>query len=133
ALCDRMGVYGAPRFVGAARESGIRAIHGAELLLEDGSVLPVLVKDRAGYANLCQLLTRAHLRAPKGEGVVHWEELPEFAGGLVALTGDNDGPLLSALTAADTSARDRPIPGTPRRSASEALEALERTFGSDNV
>jgi DNA polymerase III alpha subunit len=51
AICDRMGVYGAPRFVGTANEVGVRAIHGAELLMEDGSVLPLLVKNRTGYAN----------------------------------------------------------------------------------
>src|SRR5689334_21078557 len=91
AMLDRMGVYGAPRFHSTAREVGLRAIHGAELAMEDGSVLPVLVENRTGYANLCQLLTRAHLRAPKGEGLVSWAELPEFTAGLVALTGEEEG------------------------------------------
>ncbi|MEY2482052.1 MAG: error-prone polymerase [Verrucomicrobiota bacterium] len=85
ALLDRNGVYGAQRFSVAAREQNVRAIVGAELSMEDGSVLPVLVKDRAGYANLCGLLTQAHLRSPKGECAIHWCELPEFAEGLVAL------------------------------------------------
>src|SRR5881296_1511735 len=69
AVCDRMGVYGAPRFCGTAQEFGVRAIYGAELAMADGSVLPVLVENRRGYQNLCVLLTRAHLRAPKGEGI----------------------------------------------------------------
>ena len=99
ALCDRMGVYGAPRFRGAARDAGVRPIFGAELSMEDGSVLPVLVENRAGYQHLCELLTRAHLRAPKGEGTVRWEELPEFAEGLVALTGDEEGPVIAGLKA----------------------------------
>src|SRR4026207_260602 len=87
ALCDRAGVYGAPRFFAAAKRQGVRAIIGSELPMED-TVLPVLVENRAGYQNLCRLLTRAHLRAPKGEGAVRWDELPEFAEGLVALTGE---------------------------------------------
>ena len=87
ALCDRDGVYGAPRFFGRARELGIRPIVGAELTMEDGIVLPVLVQSRTGYENLCQLLTRAHLRNEKGQCSVHWHELPEFAEGLVALAG----------------------------------------------
>jgi error-prone DNA polymerase len=91
ALCDRDGVYGAPRFFAAAKENNIRAIIGSELTMEDGSVLPVLVETRAGYQNLCRLLTRAHLRAAKGESKVRWDELPEFASGLVALTGDDEG------------------------------------------
>src|SRR6266545_7470605 len=96
-LCDRMGVYGAPRFRGMSQEVGLRAIYGAELAMDDGSVLPVLVENRAGYQNLCELLTRSHLRAPKGQGVVHWEELPGLADGLIALTGDEEGPLQRAV------------------------------------
>src|SRR5947209_14404268 len=53
ALCDRDGVYGAPRFFAAAKEHGVRPIIGAELTMEDGTVLPVLVESRAGYQNLC--------------------------------------------------------------------------------
>src|SRR3954449_1087349 len=87
ALLDRNGVYGAQRFAVAAREHGVRPIVGAELTMEDGSALPVLVKDRAGYKNLCELLTQAHLRSAKGECAVQWNELPEFADGLVALLG----------------------------------------------
>src|SRR3954470_4125309 len=87
ALLDRNGVYGAQRFAVAAREHGVRPIVGAELTLEDGTVLPVLVKNRRGYENLCELLTQAHLRSPKGECAVQWSELPEFSDGLVALLG----------------------------------------------
>src|SRR3954470_9716026 len=82
ALLDRNGVYGAQRFSVAAREHDVRPIVGAELSMEDGSVLPVLVKDRAGYKNLCELLTQAHLRSAKGECAVKWDELSTFAVGL---------------------------------------------------
>src|ERR1041385_1133420 len=87
ALLDRNGVYGAQRFAVAAREHGVRPIVGAEITMEDGSVLPVLVKDRRGYENLCELLTQAHLRSAKGECAVQWSELGEFAGGIVVLLG----------------------------------------------
>jgi error-prone DNA polymerase len=88
ALLDRNGVYGAQRFAVAAREHGVRPIVGAELTMEDGSVLPVLVKNRPGYANLCELLTQAHFRSTmKGDCAVQWSELPEFADGMVALLG----------------------------------------------
>src|SRR5205807_3515828 len=85
ALCDRDGVYGAQRFSVAAREHGVRPIIGAELSMEDGSILPVLVENRAGYKNLCELLTQAQLRSEKGKCAVGWDELPEFADGLAAL------------------------------------------------
>ncbi|MGZ4973252.1 MAG: PHP domain-containing protein, partial [Limisphaerales bacterium] len=90
ALCDRDGVYGAPRFFAAAKEKNLRPIIGAELTMEDGSVLPVFVENRTGYQHLCQLLTQAHLRSVKGETKIRWNELPEFAEGLIALTGDEE-------------------------------------------
>jgi error-prone DNA polymerase len=85
ALCDRNGVYGAQRFSVAAREHGVRPIIGAELAMEGGGILPALVKDRTGYKNLCELLTQAHLRSEKGKCEIKWNELPQFAEGLVAL------------------------------------------------
>src|SRR5438067_13072733 len=97
ALLDRNGVYGAQRFSVAAREQKVRSITGAELTMEDGSLLPVLVASRLGYANLCSLLTQAHLRSSvKGECTVRWEELPEFAQGLVPLFGNAPNPHLGS-------------------------------------
>ncbi|HZO86567.1 MAG TPA: PHP domain-containing protein, partial [Verrucomicrobiae bacterium] len=131
ALCDRAGVYGAPRFFAAAKKQGIRAIIGAELPIEDGTVLPVLVEKQAGYKNLCRLLTRAHLRAPKTEGTVRWDELPEFVEGLVALT--------SPLVAADVSPRPNEFPEKCRgltsaaTRAKEVLERLLHIFGRDHL
>jgi error-prone DNA polymerase len=123
AVCDRDGVYGSPCFSGAAKEKGIRPIVGAEITLEDESVLPVLVQSRKGYQNLCQLLTRAHLRAEKGRSRVRWDELPEFAEGLVALTGDEEGPLVKAINGswANTSLPD------------QVLKNLIHAFGCKNV
>src|SRR5688572_16155 len=121
ALCDRDGVYGAPRFFAAAKENSLRAIIGSELSMEDGSVLPVLVETRAGYQNLCRLLTRAHLRAAKGQSKVRWDELPEFASGLVALTGDDEGPLARALQ------RDA------NSEAEARLVQLKNIFGAGNL
>src|SRR5438132_8864364 len=87
ALCDRNGVYGAQRFSVAAREHNVQPIIGAELSMEDFSILPVLVENRTGYKNLCELLTQAHLRSEKGKCAVRWDELPQFADGLVAFLG----------------------------------------------
>jgi error-prone DNA polymerase len=123
AVCDRMGLYGSPRFRLAAQEQGVRDIVGAELVLEDGSVLPVLVENREGYRNLCGLLTRAHLRAEKGEGTVRWDELAAHAPGLVALTGGEEGPLVRALL-------DRKAGGAE---AAARLGRLTASFGADRV
>src|SRR3954469_3326774 len=113
ALLDRDGVSGAPRFHKAARAAGIRPIIGAELTLRAGGagqagpdtrdnrsvppfqsippiqpfVLPVLCESAEVYRNLCRLITRMKLRAPKGEGALTLEELDGGTGGLVALAG----------------------------------------------
>jgi error-prone DNA polymerase len=96
ALCDRDGVYGAVRLHMSGKEAGVRALVGSELTMEDGSVVPVLVATREGYRGLCGLLTTAHLRAEKGEGRVCWGELAGAREGLIALTGDEEGPVRRA-------------------------------------
>src|SRR2546430_1162513 len=88
ALLDRNGVYGAQTFRVTARAQNVRSIIGAELSMEDRDVVPVLVENRAGYKNLCELLTQAHLRSEKGKCAVKWSELPQFAEGLVVLVGE---------------------------------------------
>ena len=124
AVLDRDGVYGSPRLHKACRRLGLRAHVGTEVTLADGSRLPLLAEDRRGYRNLCRLITRMKLRSPKhaGEagftrakpaggaggrgaappgsskmGAVDLEEVAEHAGGLVALTGGDEGPVARAL------------------------------------
>jgi error-prone DNA polymerase len=116
ALLDRNGVYGAQRFSVAAREHGVRPIVGAELTMEDGSVLPVLVKDAAGYKNLCELVTQAHLRSAKGECAVQWNELEEYAAGLVALFSDLGSARVSPKKSSKSS-RQRDAPASAGRDA----------------
>jgi error-prone DNA polymerase len=110
ALLDRNGVYGAQRFSVAAREHGVRPIIGCELSMEDGSVLPVLVENRTGYKNLCELLTQAHLRGEKGKCAVRWNELPQFAEGLIALFGSESAGAPPALFGAPNEKPQRCVP-----------------------
>src|SRR5215510_13445972 len=90
ALLDRDGVYGSPRFHKAAVAAGIKPIIGAELTISRYNaqfsslkaqtselslesctfLLPVLCESQEGYQNLCRLITRMKLRAPKGEGAL---------------------------------------------------------------
>jgi len=97
ALLDRDGVYGAPRFYLAAKKISVRAHIGAEVTSAAGWRFPLLVASRAGYQNLCQLITRMKLRARKGEGQVSDDEVGEKAAGLICLTGGKEGPLAHAL------------------------------------
>ncbi len=84
ALCDRDGLYGAPRFHRAAREAGLRPIVGAGLSLS-GHRLRFLVKDVRGYRNLCRLITRGHRGRPKGLCEIDLDLIEEFAAGLICL------------------------------------------------
>lgn len=125
AITDRDGFYGSARAHHKADEIGTQqtAIVGAELTMEDLSVLPVLVRTRTGYQNLCRLLTRAKLRAPKNGSRITWHEIEEFTDGLTVLTGDEDGPLQRLLSQPKI---DSPL-------VNLCVERLVRLFGKENV
>jgi error-prone DNA polymerase len=86
ALTDRDGVYGIVRAFVKARELGVHLITGSQVTV-DGAPLLLLVQDRAGYANLCQLITAGRLRSKKGECAITLPEVCERAQGLLALAG----------------------------------------------
>ncbi|MGA7850949.1 MAG: error-prone DNA polymerase [Terriglobales bacterium] len=109
ALLDRDGVYGSPRFHLAAKKAWIKAHIGAEVTCVAVSSrrhpsgcgefrLPLLVASRAGYQNLCRLITRMKLRVGRKEGA-HASDIDfiEHAEGLICLTGGEEGPLAMAL------------------------------------
>jgi error-prone DNA polymerase len=149
ALLDINGVYGAPRFYHAMKKFGLKAHIGAELSIWDlgfeiwdlksapspgpeqfrnpkSSILnvrlPLLCASHLGYQNLCRLITRAKLRVPKNtESPVAADELGEFAGGLICLTGGDDGPLAQALASGGIYAARR------------AVERLAAIYGHGNV
>ena len=94
AVCDRDGVYGAPRAHFAAAQLGIRLIIGAQATLEDGTTLILLAQNRAGYANLCRLITAGRLRSGKGACRITWDEVCGHANGLIALWGGDSSLLV---------------------------------------
>jgi error-prone DNA polymerase len=118
ALVDRDGVFGSPRFHLAAAKSGIHAHVGAEVTSTTGIRYPLLVKTREGYQNLCRLITRMKLRAPKGKGAISEEELGPYASGLVCLTGGEYGPLTNAIR---------------KRNGPQMLDRLIHIFGRENI
>ena len=141
ALGDRDGLYGAPRFYQAATGAGIKAIVGAELVLDDTSLgltaksatparLYVLVPDRERYRNLCRMITASKLRplgvdangAPtypvKGESRIKLEDLERFGVGLICLAGGATSPLARRL-----------IRGADPRALCDRLGAI---FGAGN-
>lgn len=94
ALTDHDNLCGAMEFAVAAREAGVRAIHGAELSLRAGEEVrhvTLLVEDREGWSNLCRLLTRAHSSTRESPGrsdpVASLDDLTSHAAGLFCLSG----------------------------------------------
>ncbi len=88
AVTDRDGVYGIVRAHVKARDLGVHLIVGAQVSVNDESTIVLLAQDRAGYANLCRLLTIGRRRCAKGESVVTWSEVCEHAAGTVGLWRD---------------------------------------------
>ncbi|HEX9373248.1 MAG TPA: PHP domain-containing protein, partial [Roseiflexaceae bacterium] len=121
ALTDHDAVYGAVPFVTAARARGIRPILGAELTLESGHHLTLLVERDAGWRNLCSLISRARMRRPKGQAALAWADLDGHTDGLICLTGCRQGPIASALLAWD------------RTAAFRRARRLRDLFGATNV
>ncbi|MBV8828514.1 MAG: error-prone DNA polymerase, partial [Acidobacteriaceae bacterium] len=127
ALLDRNGVYGSARFHLTSKANNIKAHVGAEISVSGclgcpGSYYPLLVQNRAGYQNLCRLITKTKLRAPKNTPTAATlSELEQHASGLLCLTGDEDGPLAQALYSGGK-AEGRGL-----------LKRLTHIFGVDNV
>jgi len=72
------------------------------------------VASAEGYKNLCRLVTRMKLRAPKGEGALTLEEFDGFTAGLVALAG-------------------RPVLDVRHHGVGGLLDRLVGLFGRGNV
>ncbi len=85
AVTDRDGVYGLVQAHRAAREHGLKLVMGALLTLRDHPSLVLLVRDRAGWANLCRLLTIGRHDQPKGLAMHGLSDVLAHAGGLTAL------------------------------------------------
>src|SRR5712664_3925547 len=130
ALLDRGGVYGSPRFHLAAKKAEIKAHIGAEVTCAavspqrhlGSSRLPLLVASRVGYQNLCRLITKMKLRVGRKEGAsASNSDFIEHDGGLICLTGGEEGPLAAALKQSGP------------RAAFEAVKRLTEIFGQSNV
>ncbi|CAA9512998.1 MAG: Error-prone repair homolog of DNA polymerase III alpha subunit, partial [uncultured Solirubrobacteraceae bacterium] len=90
ALTDHNSLSGSMELAQAALTTGVRAIHGAEMDLDDGRHVTLLVEDEEGWRNLCRIVTRAHVH-DRDHGdpppQVPIETLEAHAAGLVCLTG----------------------------------------------
>src|SRR5688500_4616224 len=101
ALLDRDTVSGAVRFHFEALEAGIKPMSGAEITMDDGSVIPLLPINLAGYQNLCKLITTVKLRHAKGEHFATRKDIEEHSSNLLCLTGGQDGFMHASVKRGD--------------------------------
>lgn len=108
AVTDLSNLFGAIKFYSAARKAGVKPVLGADVWLEpEGgekapSRLLLLVQDRNGYLNLCEILSRGWLQnAQRAQAWIKWEWLEQLNGGLIALSGGEQGAVGQALLAQD--------------------------------
>src|SRR5437867_8478248 len=145
ALTDHDGLHGAMEFAQCARAWGLRPITGAEITLapsptsrngeqgarnmgrgpasclDGGSFhLTLLCETPRGYANLCRLLTHAHLDHERGKPYVEPDVLARHTEGLIALSGCRRGEVSSLIAE-----------GQPREAEAAARRYAE-WFGPEN-
>ncbi|MBB5358948.1 error-prone DNA polymerase [Rhodanobacter sp. ANJX3] len=84
AITDDGSLAGIVRALQASRKTDMKLIVGSEVQLDDGPKLVLLVASQAGYTRLCQLLTLARRRAPKGHYQLRREDVTD-TDGLLAL------------------------------------------------
>ncbi len=132
ALTDHQGLSGSIRFYRACKAAGIMPILGCEIVVESAGILgeenglppesrlrlpasvgfgrasaagfhlTLLCKDFTGYRNLCQLLSKTHLRGPEVPSVVNLHDLRAHAEGLIGLSGCLNGEAAKAIAAGRT-------------------------------
>jgi len=120
ALTDHNGIYGSMAFAQEAKQLGLQAITGAEVTLGDGSHVTLLAETAQGYANLCRLLTEAHLgNADRRDPRLAFASLEARHDGLIVLSGCRSGLLPAVLQ------RDG------RRAARRLAERCRGTFGPE--
>ncbi len=119
ALTDQTNFYGLIKFYKAAIGAGIKPIYGSDFLLVDDddtqvSAICLLAQNDKGYRNLTELISRAYQHGQHlGRAYIKRSWLPEYAEGVIVLSGGRDGDVGQALLSASQNRR--------RSAASSAL------------
>ncbi len=132
ALTDHGNLYGSVEFYKKARAAGVRPIIGAEVYVAKHSRLSkepridnvryhltLLAKNKEGYLNLVQLVTRAHLEGFYYKPRIDKELLEKYSKGLICLSGCFSGEVAKLLRAGK------------HTEAEEAVKYYHNLFGED--
>jgi error-prone DNA polymerase len=122
-LTDQDGLYGIPRFLRAAGEAGVCPIVGAEVSMEGGGHLVLLVQDAKGYRSLSKLITSYRCSSEdRRKPLCSLTTLLDHPEGLICLTGAVPFGLLPHL-----------ILSGNNRTAKGVFSRLLEAYGPENV
>jgi len=121
AMTDHNSLAGAVQFVKLCQAYQIKPILGVELTLTDQSHLTLLAKDKTGYANLCRMIACAYRTGGRLTPAADFDEIAQFAEGLICLTGCRKGRVPSFISANNWDG------------ATVELGKLRDLFGSENL
>ena len=104
AITEHGNIFSAVEFFFKASEAGIKPIIGCEIYISPGKMTEkvseernyhatLLVKDEAGYRNLCNLLKIANVEGFYRKPRVDLKTLFEYSEGLIVLSGCLNGPI----------------------------------------
>lgn len=133
ALTDHGVLYGAVEFFQKAKKAGVKPIIGCELYVASGNMtdknpgpsnkrfhLTILVKNKTGYQNLIQLVTKAHLEGFYYKPRVDKNLLRQCADGLICLSGCMQGEIPHLISS------------NQMGKAEEVAREYQNIFGKDN-
>nr|WP_297357464.1 DNA polymerase III subunit alpha [uncultured Caldimonas sp.] len=112
AITDLSNLFGAIKFYKEARGAGVKPVIGADVWVEpEGpstssdrhpSRLLLLIQNKEGYLNLCELLARGWTQnVNRAQACLKWEWLEALNEGLIALSGAEHGAVGQALVSRD--------------------------------
>ena len=100
AITDHLNLFGLIKFYTAAMSAGVKPLCGCDVLVENEenpqrpTPLVLLVRNRQGYRNLTELISRAYTEKSTGSAlVVKRDWVRQHSQGLIALSGGRDGEI----------------------------------------
>lgn len=121
AITDHDNLCAAMQFSQMAKAIGVKPVIGVELTLTTGHHITLLAETSAGYRNICQLVTRAHIGAEdRLKPQLDPAEIPAHAEGVICLSGCREGELAKLVDAGETGV------------ARQVAEQYREWFGAEN-
>lgn len=104
AITDHANLFAAIKFYQAAIKAGIKPILGADLWIENPKdskkpfMLTLLCQNKLGYHHLIQLIAKSYCEGQQsGRPLVQYSWITTYQGGLIALSGGQNGDIGQAL------------------------------------